>query len=148
MTPQTYILRHRRENLKKCSLSGLESHPLLHFLTYPTSALPPLPFLLLKVGAPPLTPEDSSFPLLFLDATWRLAAVMEKAIPSFEARSLPPARTAYPRRQTECPDPETGLSTIEAIYLAHHTLGKPTEGLLENYRWRETFFNLNAHLLV
>ncbi len=144
---KTHILRHRRENLKKCSLSGLESHPLLHFLTYPTSGVPALPFLLLKVGAPLLTPADADRPLLFLDATWRLAAVMEKAIPTFEARSLPPARTAYPRRQTECPDPTTGLSTIEAIYLAHLTLGKSTEGLLDNYRWRETFFNLNSYLL-
>ena len=31
----TIILRHRKENLKKCSLRGLETHKDLKFYTYP-----------------------------------------------------------------------------------------------------------------
>ncbi|HSX10199.1 MAG TPA: hypothetical protein VLF94_00565, partial [Chlamydiales bacterium] len=99
----TAILRHRRENLRKCSLRGLEGRPDLIFFTYPVDPLPDLSsYLLLKVGAPPLTLADSSRGLLLIDGTWRLAQIMEKQLPwKLEARSLPGHyRTAYPRRQT------------------------------------------------
>lgn len=139
---KTLILRHRRENLKKCSLRGLETHPLLEFFTYPEESLPPLPgLLLLKVGAPLLTEADQDRPLLLLDATWRLAPKMEKSLPPFEARSLPPIATAYPRKQTECPDPMAGLASVEALYLAHRILGKSVEGLLDGYHWKEAFLS-------
>ncbi|OGN63310.1 MAG: hypothetical protein A3E80_02230 [Chlamydiae bacterium RIFCSPHIGHO2_12_FULL_49_9] len=141
----TIILRHRRENLKKCSLTGLETHPALHFLTYPTSALPDLSnYIVLKVGAPPLTLEDAPKGLFLIDATWRLAAIMGKVVPEMEARSLPPGfKTAYPRRNTDCPDPGAGLSSIEALYIAHRLLNKPHEDLLDRYHWKEDFFRLN-----
>ena len=141
----TIILRHRRENLKKCSLTGLETHPALHFLTYPTSALPDLSnYIVLKVGAPPLTLEDAPKGLFLIDATWRLAAIMGKVVPEMEARSLPPGfKTAYPRRNTDCPDPGAWLSSIEALYIAHRLLNKPHEDLLDRYHWKEDFFRLN-----
>ncbi len=144
------ILRHRRENLKKCSLSGLEQRPDLTFYTYPVDSLPDLSHcLVLKMGAPTLTRADANKPLLLIDGTWRLAQIMEKQLPPLEARSLPPGfRTAYPRRQTECPDPEAGLSSIEALYLAHLILGRPTDGLLDRYHWKEDFLKLNAARLL
>ena len=140
----TVILRHRRENLKKCSLSGLEEYPGLAFYTYPTDPLPDLTgYILLKVGAPPLTKTAAG--LLLIDATWRLAAVMEKQLPlKLEARSLPGTwLTAYPRRHTDCPNPSAGLSSIEALYIAHQILGRPTEGLLDRYHWKDLFLSLN-----
>lgn len=139
------IVRHRRENLKKCSLSGLESHPALKFYTYPIQGLPHLPnYIVLKMGAPVLTPADRGHGLLLIDGTWRLAQIMEKQIHVTEARSLPPHfKTAYPRRQTECPDPASGLSSIEALYIAHLILGLPTEGLLDLYHWKERFLEIN-----
>ena len=109
---KTIILRHRRENLKKCSLRGLETHPELLFYTYPVDVLPDYShFLLLNVGAPPLQKEDAERGLFLIDGTWRLAQVMEKQLPwKLEARSLPgDFRTAYPRRQTDCPDPTAAL---------------------------------------
>jgi pre-rRNA-processing protein TSR3 len=142
----TVILRHRRENLKKCSLRGLEQRPGFVFYTYPVDPLPDLSSLiLLKVGAPPLTYADRDRGLFLIDATWRLAQTMEKQLPqNMEARSLPEGyRTAYPRRQTDCPDPEAGLASIEALYLAHCILGKSTEGLLDQYHWKELFLSLN-----
>ena len=46
--------------------------------------------------------------------------------------AFPPAiRTAYPRRQTDCPDPASGLSSVEALYIAHQILGRSTEKLLD-----------------
>lgn len=145
---KTVIVRHRRENLQKCSLRGLEGREDLAFYTYPVQGLPKLDgYILLKVGAPPLTPADAEKGLLLIDGTWRLAAVMEPRIPVLEARSLPAGwRTAYPRRQTGCPDPEAGLASVEALYLAYLVMGRSTEGLLDHYHWREQFLSQNSLL--
>lgn len=141
----TILIRHRRENLKKCSLLGLEDHPDLLFFTYPKDPWPDLSsYLLLKVGAPPLSLADRTQGLLLLDGTWRLAAVMERQCPTIEARSLPlHFRTAYPRRQTDCPDKEKGLATVEALYLAYWILGRSTDGLLDHYHWKQEFLSQN-----
>jgi pre-rRNA-processing protein TSR3 len=145
---KTIILRHRRENLRKCSLKGLESHPELDFYTYPIHSLPDVSqYIVLKVGAPPLTEEDQAHGLLLIDGTWRLAETMLKSIPSsLLARSLPPGyKTAYPRKQTGCPDPETGLASVEALYLAHILLKRSTEGLLNHYYWKKDFLEMNGN---
>lgn len=144
---QTLIYRHRKENLKKCSLRGLESHPDLQFFTYPTHSLPDLSsYLLLEVGAPPLTSEDAHLSLLIIDATWRLTATIRKTLPvNLPTRSLPTHfRTAYPRKQTQCPNPQEGLASIEALYLAHKILNRSTKGLLETYLWKTRFLSLNG----
>lgn len=141
----TAIIRHRRENLKKCSLSGLEEHEGLVFYTYPVDPLPSFAgYLLLKVGAPPLTEADVGRNLLLIDGTWRLAQVIEKQLPLLEARSLPGNfRTAYPRKQTHCPDPHAGLSSVEALFLAHKLLHRPHSDLLDRYFWKNQFLGLN-----
>jgi pre-rRNA-processing protein TSR3 len=151
--PVTVILRHKRENLKKCSLKGLEKREDCRFFTYPKDPLPDLSsYILLKVGAPPLTKEDCDRGLFVIDGTWRLASVMETKIPTdlkktMIERSLPNHfRTAYPRRQTECPDPEKGLSSLEALYIASFILGRPLGGLLDDYYWKSLFFELNPEL--
>ena len=51
--------------------------------------------------------------------------------------------TAYPRKQEDCPDPERGLASVEALYIAHQILGHDTEGLLEHYHWKEKFLEKN-----
>lgn len=150
MYPPTVILRHRRENLKKCSLRGLENRSDLLFFSYPEDRLPDFStYILLKVGAKELSPLDDHRGLFLIDATWRLAQVMEKQLPwKLEERSLPSHyRTAYPRRQTDCPDPTTGLSSVEALFIAHKLLGRPTEGLLTNYYWSSNFAKLNLPAL-
>jgi len=40
-------------------------------------------------------------------------------------------------------DPDNGLATIEAVFLAYRILGRPTDGLLDQYRWAEEFLRLN-----
>ena len=143
----TAIIRHRRENLKKCTLSGLEGKNSLCFYTYPVDPLPDFTgFLLLRVGAPPLTLLDAGRDLLLIDGTWRLAEKIEQQLPkSLEPRSLPPHyRTAYPRKQTHCPDPLSGLASVEALYLAHRILGRPYSDLLESYYWKDEFLTKNS----
>jgi pre-rRNA-processing protein TSR3 len=41
-------------------------------------------------------------------------------------------------------DPAAGLATVEALYIAYHILGRPTEGLLDEYRWAEEFLRANG----
>ncbi|HEX2582652.1 MAG TPA: hypothetical protein VHL30_00870 [Chlamydiales bacterium] len=146
---KTIILRHRRENLRKCSLTGLEHRSDLAFYTYPIDKLPDLTdYIVLKVGAPPLTAEDRGKGLLLIDGTWLLAEKMGRQLPAgLIERSLPSGyKTAYPRRQTGCPSAEEGLSSIEALYLARLHLNLSTEDLLNQYHWKEKFLALNEHL--
>lgn len=143
---KTIILRHRRENLRKCSLRGLESRDDLTFYTYPIDSLPDLTcYLILEVGAPPLTEADQDFGLLLIDGTWKLAEAMRKSIRGpILTRSLPPGfKTAYPRKQTGCPDPDAGLASVEALYLAHKLLKRSTEDLLNHYYWKKEFLEIN-----
>ena len=144
--PLTYVIRHRKENLKKCSLSGLETQPSLRFLTYPleVGSLPDLTnYLLLAIDGPPLAPADAARGLLLLDATWRYAEKMRTCVEAhcpMETRSIPSHyRTAYPRKQTECADPEKGLASVEALYIAYKILGRDVNGLLDQYYWKEAF---------
>lgn len=151
--PTTYILRHQRENLKKCSLKGLENREDCHFFIYPTSILPKTTdFILLAIDAPPLQLSDKNKGLFLLDATWRYAAKMLEFVEAkvtIERRSIPKGfRTAYPRRQNDCPDPEEGLASVEALYIAYLILGRDPRGLLDHYYWRNLFLEKNKDLLI
>jgi pre-rRNA-processing protein TSR3 len=140
----TLILRHRRENLKKCSLRGLETRADIQFISYPHGKIPPLDqYVVLTIDAPPLTAEDAHLGLFLIDGTWRYAQKMIKALPTpYITRSLPShIRTAYPRRQDDCPDPERGLASIEALFIAYQLTGRDTTGLLDNYHWKDRFLN-------
>ena len=149
--PPTIIIRHRLENLKKCSLRGLEERSDLTFLTYPYKELPDLSgYVVLTLEAPPLSLEDKDRGLLILDATWRYAAKMFIPFqnqPQYIYRSLPAHfRTAYPRRQADCPDPARGLASIEALFLSYYLLGRGPSGLLDQYYWKEELLKIN-HLI-
>jgi pre-rRNA-processing protein TSR3 len=149
---RTLIIRHKRENLKKCSLRGLEGKSGIDFLSYPHTQMPDLDsVILLTMDAPPLTSEDGMHSLLVLDATWKLAQKMESTLGLLDhplRRSLPIGfRTAYPRRQTDCPCPELGLASIEALFVAHLILKRESAYLLEGYHWKEEFLSKNKELL-
>ncbi len=146
--PAVVILRHRKENLKKCSLRGLEERSDLAFYTYPHKMPEDLNgYYLLDMEGEPLSSKDVDKPLLLIDGTWRYAAVMHRCVNerfSLIPRSLPTHfRTAYPRRQEDCPDPSRGLASVEALYIAMQTLGYDCSGLLDHYYWKEEFLRLN-----
>lgn len=144
----TIILRHRKENLAKCSLRGLESREDLRFFTYPKDSLPPLEncIMLSMDQGPLLSRADHDLSLLLIDGTWRYAEVMSRSIPPhIQKRRLPPHfRTAYPRRQTHCPDPSRGLSSVEALYVSYALMGRDPKGLLDHYHWKEAFLKLQT----
>ena len=62
-------------------------------------------------------------------------------------RSLHNYRSAYPRISKLGTDPDNGLATVEALFLAYHILGRATAGLLGHYHWADEFLRLN-HLLA
>ncbi len=147
----TIIWRHRKENLKKCSLKNLESRPDLLFLTYPKDPLPDLSsYIILSLGYQELSEKDSQKGLFFIDATWALSQKMIKMMPQFEKlekRSLPHFTTAYPRKQTACPFPSRGLATVEAIYLSYFITKRNLSGLLDHYHFKDEFLQKNSGVL-
>jgi pre-rRNA-processing protein TSR3 len=152
--PPTFVLRHRRENLKKCSLRGLEARKDFRFFKYPTAVLPDLSsYVLLTFDASPLcAAADTTKGLLILDATWRYAEKMRHYVEScvnLEYRSIPiEYQTSYPRCQRDCPYPERGLASIEAIYVAYRILGRDATGLLDGYYWKDSFLERNHNCLL
>ncbi len=148
----TLILRHRKENRKKCSLTPLEKLPRFIFLTYPKDPLIDLSsYLLLSLEGEPLTEQDKGKGICLIDATWRYASLMQEWLLSQQKiplRSLPScASSAYPRKQTACADPDRGLASIEALFLAFRILKMENKNLLDRYYWQEDFLQKNAALL-
>ncbi len=142
--PLTIIVRHPRERPSKCSVYPLRGRPDLIFLDYPPEQMPDLAgYIRLAPEGPPLSAADAACGLLILDGSWRWAEVMTRRFAHVPPRSLRGYRTAYPRVSKLYADPAEGLATVEALYLAYHLLGRRTEGLLEHYRWRDAFLQLN-----
>jgi pre-rRNA-processing protein TSR3 len=144
MFPVTYIVRHPKENTRKCSVWPLRERADLVFLTYPVKQAINLEgYIRLAAEGPELSEADREAGVLLLDGSWRWAEAMTKAFAHVPPRSLHNYRTAYPRVSKLGTDPDNGLASVEALYLAHHILGRPTEGLLDHYRWGDEFLRLN-----
>lgn len=145
MPPPVLIIVRRGEDPRKCTVRPLRGTPGIDFLPYPLRNKPDFSHhLLLAPDAPPLSAADAGRPLLLLDASWRHAAAMRRAVEPVEARSIPPGwQTAYPRRSKTHADPETGLATVEALFAALCTLGLRDDALLRFYPWRAAFLDLN-----
>lgn len=146
--PPTIVVRHRKENVKKCSLRGMEGRQDFNFYTYPRDKVAGFEgYILLDMEAEPLSRDDGDKGLFILDGTWRYAEKMfanTAGVGQLLRRSIPQRFiTAYPRRQEDCPDPSRGLASIEAIYIAYYLMGRPTDGLLDHYHWKELFLAKN-----
>jgi pre-rRNA-processing protein TSR3 len=143
--PPTVIIRDARENPRKCSILPLRGRADLLFFTYPAKAVPPLDgYLRLAAEGPPLSGADDGCGLLLLDGSWRRAGAMTRAFAEVPPRSLTGYGTAYPRVSKQGTDPDNGLASVEALYVAYRILGRPTAGLLDHYRWAVAFLRLNG----
>jgi pre-rRNA-processing protein TSR3 len=142
--PPTVIVRHPNENPRKCSVLPLRGRVDIVLLTYPVRQRPNLAgYIRLAAEGPPLSAEDAGKGILLLDGSWRWAEAMEPDFADVPARSLSGWKTAYPRVSKLGTDPDNGLASIEALFLAYHLLGRPTEGLLDHYRWAAEFLKIN-----
>jgi pre-rRNA-processing protein TSR3 len=143
--PPTIIVRHPHENPRKCSVLPLRGRPDLMFLQHPVARRPPLEgYVRLAAEGPALTPADAGCGVLLLDGSWRWAEVMNRDFLDVPPRSLYGWHTAYPRVSKQGTDPGNGLASVEALFLAYHILGRPTDGLLDHYRWAGEFLRLNG----
>ncbi len=142
MSLQDVIIRHPKERLAKCSLEPLRARSDLVFYTArPGFSFDTTGYILLCVDAPVLSEQDSELPLLLLDSTWRLLPKLEKCLTGEPlSRSLPPhIVTAYPRISKLTEDPTNGLASVEALYCARWLQGRPVDGLLDHYHWKQPF---------
>ncbi|NOX55981.1 MAG: hypothetical protein GXP27_16370 [Planctomycetes bacterium] len=145
--PPTIIVVHPKERRSKCTVEPLRGQPGFVFWKFPRLGPQRLSnYIQLALDAPPLTRHDADKGLLILDGTWRLVEKMAPTFVHVPRRSLPSCRTAYPRSSKLFEDPDQGLATIEALYLAYLILGRDTTGLLDEYRWADEFLRRNAEL--
>lgn len=143
--PPTVIVRHPKENPRKCSVLPLRGRSDLVFHTYPLRRPLSLEgYVRLAAEGPELSAADAGCGLLILDGSWRWAETMTRDFHEVPPRSLHGYRTAYPRVSKRGTDPDNGLATVEALFLAYHVLGRPTTGLLDHYHWAEEFLQLNG----
>jgi pre-rRNA-processing protein TSR3 len=143
--PVTVIVRHPKENPRKCSILPLRGRADLLLLQHPVQERPPLEgYVRLAADGPELSAADAGCGLLLLDGSWRWAGAMTRAFLDVPPRSLHGWRTAYPRVSKLGTDPDNGLASVEALFLAYHLLGRPTAGLLDHYHWADDFLRLNG----
>jgi pre-rRNA-processing protein TSR3 len=142
--PPTVIIRSPRENPKKCSVLPLRGRADFIFISYPVTRPPLLDhYVRLAAEGEELSNADADRGLLLLDASWRWADAMNQTFSTIPPRSLHGYQTAYPRKSKRGTDPENGLASVEALFVAYHILGRPTAGLLDHYRWADVFLQLN-----
>jgi pre-rRNA-processing protein TSR3 len=143
--PPTFIIRHPKENPQKCSILPLKGRPDVVLLRHPVTVRPLLEgYLRLAAEGPELSQADADCGILLLDGSWRWADSMTRGFLDVPPRSLRGYRTAYPRVSKRGTDPDNGLASVEALFLAYYILGRSTEGLLDHYRWAEEFLRLNG----
>jgi pre-rRNA-processing protein TSR3 len=144
MPPPTIIVRHTKENPKKCSVLPLKGCADVQFYNFPLKTLPDLTgYIRLAADGPPLTAADAAYGILLLDGSWRAADTMTRTFEHVPPRSLGGYVTAYPRVSKLGTDPANGLASIEALFIAMHILGRPTDGLLDHYHWAKEFLGRN-----
>jgi pre-rRNA-processing protein TSR3 len=142
--PPTVIVRHTHENPRKCSILPLRNRSDVVLLNYPLRERPSLAgYIRLAAEGPELSTDDAGSGLLLLDASWRWANKMTRDFSDVPSRSLRGWNTAYPRVSRLGTDPANGLASVEALFAAYHILGRPTEGLLDQYWWAEEFLRTN-----
>jgi len=147
--PPTVIIRHTKENPRKCSIMPLKGRPGIQIYNHPMAR--PLDlrnYIRLAAEGPPLSREDEQFGVLLLDGSWRSADSMSRDFEHVSPRSLSGFVTAYPRVSKLGTDPDNGLASVEALFIALKILGRPVEGLLDHYHWRDKFLAANSSLLA
>ena len=136
------VIRHPKEKIAKCSLRHLHDREEFTFLkARPRFFFDATNHILLSIESPTLSPKDNAYPLLLLDSTWRLLPSLFNCIKGKPVlRSLHvETKTAYPRISKVSVDPQQGLASIEALFVAKRILGEEDDSLLDGYYWKEPF---------
>lgn len=144
------ILMDAKENPRKCTILPLKKRSDF-YIRYFDAGKPISAFqsqLLLHIDGEDLSEwkEEEVSSLGLIDCNWR------KVAPAMQQLALPLPRlvkipnsfvTAYPRRNKQGLDPEAGLATIEALFIAAAFLGKWDETLFDQYHFKNQFLEMN-----
>lgn len=147
------VLVDKLENPRKCTIQPLRGREDFTFRFF--SGNQPIPAFgadcLLHIDGECLSgvPRGSLRSLALIDCTWKkvpgVLQRLEKPLPRL-VRMPDGFRTAYPRMNKEGLDPDGGLATIEALFIAAAFMGKWDETLLAQYHFKPQFLELNADL--
>jgi pre-rRNA-processing protein TSR3 len=142
------VLRDPRESWARCSLRPLRDREDVRFVSWREDLeLVVGHRVLLDPEGPVLSEADADRGLFVIDSSWRrLPRIGSAVVDDPPRRSLPPLRTAYPRRSSTFQDPAAGLATVEALFAAAALLGRPDPTLLDGYRFAEAFLAANPGL--
>jgi pre-rRNA-processing protein TSR3 len=152
-SPRFEVLVDRTERLGKCTILPLNAHPAVDIVRFPRGQkLPPLAgaLLLHPAGAPldelPRGAYGAAPVLSVIDCRWKRLPSIVRAItaPLPRLARIPDGFvTAYPRRNKKDLDPDAGLATIEAVFIAGAFLGRWDETLLAHYVFAAAFLAQN-----
>jgi len=150
---QFEILMDKKENPRKCTILPLRDRKDFHIRYFHGKrAIPAFQSeVLLHMDGENLadiTPH-SIHSLALIDCIWRRVEPTLKKVegPTPRLVKIPPGFiTAYPRKNKQGNDPEGGLATIEALFIAASFLGIWDESLLEKYHFKNEFLELNKDL--
>ena len=140
--PTVVVIRHARERISKCSLPHLHDRPGFQFhKAIKQFEFDATGYIELSVDAQPLSIADQGLPLLVLDSTWRLLDELRGCVTGDTIRRSIPrgVQTAYPRTSRYYDDPDGGLASVEALYVALSILGHDDVSLLDGYHWKDEF---------
>ena len=150
------ILVDRTERPKKCSILPLAYRDDFRIVRFDRrrSIAPLTGSLLLHPDGVPLSKSTvdglasrEAIVLCAIDCNWkRLETVIGRIVGSLPARVRVPDgfQTLYRRRNKQNLDPESGLATIEALFIASAFLGVWDESLLREYAMAAEFLSVNA----
>lgn len=141
------MLVDKGETPNKCTILPLEGHPALTIVRFLRGTpLAPLTgdVFLHPDGRPldELAKELQPRRLSLVDSLWkRLDAIVQHIQPPYPTKARIPDGfvTAYPRRNKKNLDPEGGLATIEALFIAAAFFGTWDETLLAKYHFAAPF---------
>ncbi|MGZ3653264.1 MAG: hypothetical protein ACXVB9_21210 [Bdellovibrionota bacterium] len=147
------ILMDRKENPRKCTI--LPQKERSDFKIRYFAGPRPIPAFeadcLLHIDGEDLStlPRGECTSVALIDCNWKkVAGALQKVVrPLPRLVRIPEGfETAYPRRNAEGKDPEAGLATIEALFIAAAFLGTWDETILEKYHFKSEFLERNASL--
>ncbi len=147
------ILVDKLENPRKCTIQPLKGRADFSF-HYFSGNKPIAPFTsecLLHIDGEDLTgiPRGSLHSLALIDCTWKkVPGVLQRlAKPLPRLVRMPDGFvTAYARKNKQGLDPEGGLATVEALFIAAAFMGYWDPTLLSSYYFKNEFIDLNEAL--
>lgn len=146
------IIRYSRVDKKQCSLTALEGRADLKF--HNEKAIGKVDFngcVLLHPDGVELSEADKDKSIILVDAHWKKAMKIVTQLEEnyeLERRGITGFSTAFPRTKGLKGDPVNGLRSCECLWVVKKLLGERDDSLLENYYFREEFFERNKEKIA